>query len=111
MLVASASRRDRRDRGVYRSLVQHGAAALHTELSESSRVRTEPRRGVRETMRSTLSSSCSHPAFRSSPRGPEPPPEAPYVHRPHSVHPRRGVGVKGGVAAVRSEGTLDAAEL
>ena len=61
-------------------------------------------------MRSTLSSSCSHPAFRSSPRGPEPPPEAPYVHRPHSVHPRRGGGVKGGVAAERSEGTLDAAE-
>ena|SRR5437870_2301547 len=61
-------------------------------------------------MRSTLSSSCSNPAFRSSPRGPEPPPEAPYVHRPHSVHPRRGGGVKGGVAAERSEGTLDAAE-
>jgi hypothetical protein len=61
-------------------------------------------------MCSTLSSCSNDPAVRSSPRGPEPPPEAPYVHRPQSVHPRRGGGVKGGVAAERSEGTLDAAE-
>jgi hypothetical protein len=53
----------------------------------------------------TLSSCSNDPAVRSSPRGPEPPPEAPYVHRPQSVHPRRGGGVKGGVAAERSEGT------
>src|SRR6266513_3999194 len=29
-------------------------------------------------------------------RGPEPPPEAPYVHRPHLLSPRRAGGVKGG---------------
>src|SRR5207244_1871971 len=56
------------------------------------------------------SSMASGIAFFPSPRGPEPPPEAPYVHRPQSFHPRRGGGVKGGVAAARSAGTLDTAE-
>ena len=36
-------------------------------------------------------------------RGSEPPPEAPYVHRPQLFHPRRAGGVKGGAVQPPSE--------
>src|SRR5712691_3365352 len=44
------------------------------------------------------------------PRRPEPPPEARSVHRPQLSGRRSAARVKGGEAAERSEGTLDAGE-
>ena len=41
---------------------------------------------------------------------PEPPPEAPFAHRPYLLGPRSAARVQAGAAAERSEGSLDMGE-